>query len=359
MTFILFSVLWRACEAVDHLAKNAAKKAVEAFWLNPSSPSLRIDPKILKNPRFEIPTSFCNLTTKGDTLQIYNASLPRSFMRSHKGPSCKYLPFAELNHSSIRHSLIYRHLPKGGSSSVGTLLAGAWNEAWSKHRGPLAAKKMGQAFKHQDVIPCNIPFLEASRHYGVAIEFGVAREPLERFISGYYYTHTNMVIDPSTLKKAIPEVDGGAQRLVEFASSLPDGSNNIHLFPEYFFFCTCNTGPPYGKARAKRPKEACSTPSMSRRSYMLRLETLRDDWAEFIEDATDGVVQQKSKPLPQKNVGKNKPGGNNEAKGFSFFFSALQDEEKPGVTGAICRYLSNDYSVLTAHYNPPLECAHH
>ena len=43
-----------------------------------------------------------------------------SSLRAHEGPSCKYLPFAENNFSLP--SLIYRHIPKAGSSTAQMLL---------------------------------------------------------------------------------------------------------------------------------------------------------------------------------------------------------------------------------------------
>ena len=47
-----------------------------------------------------------------------------SSLRAHEGPSCKYLPFAENNFSLP--SLIYRHIPKAGSSTAQMLLWKLW-----------------------------------------------------------------------------------------------------------------------------------------------------------------------------------------------------------------------------------------
>lgn len=93
---------------------------------------------------------------------------------------------------------------------------------------------------------------------------------------------------------------------------------------------------------------------------MLRLENLLEDWLEFVGTFTAGFVQPEPGPngaIAQVNEGAKRPGSNGDhtAKGFSAFYGA-ENPGAPDISRPICRYLSNDYSILSVFYKPPLQC---
>lgn len=195
----------------------------------------------LKKSRFAMPSSFCELSRE-DTLKLNSTTLRHTAMRSHGGPSCKYLPFREFNHSTIQYDLVYRFVPKAGSSTVSVIMENLWKQAWKDstggkmHEVPLHWLHDKQGFRK--VRSCtDDSSLEAWRQRGSVVEFGVMRDPLARFVSGYYYTGENLAMDPlrkvklSQLPTKLPKKDGGRERLLQFASTLPDGCTNVHLFP--------------------------------------------------------------------------------------------------------------------------------
>ena len=75
------------------------------------------------------------------------------------------------------------HKQTGGSSTMGHLLGEAWSDIWSHEHGRSAPK-----LQIQRVINCADKQLESARKAGHVLEFAVAREPLSRFASGYFYT---------------------------------------------------------------------------------------------------------------------------------------------------------------------------
>ena len=130
---------------------------------------------------FRVSPTFCDLHA-ADPLFLHDQRHSTSKMRLHGGPACKYLPFHEFNHSKMKVSLIYRHLPKGGSSTIGQLLDEAWNDIWSHEKSQnKPSPKTKQML--QRVLNCHDPRLDAARQAGRAVEFAVAREPLSRFVS--------------------------------------------------------------------------------------------------------------------------------------------------------------------------------
>ena len=150
------------------------------------------DSSLLSDSRFRISPDFCDLFSN-DTLALHDSSQASTVMRTHGGPACKYLPFVEYNHTRIPVSLIYRHLPKAGSSAVGNLLLETWKQGWTRAGLPVPQIQIAR------VLNCAHPMLEKARDAGYAIEFGVAREPLTRFASGYYHTQVAYTPFPRTL----------------------------------------------------------------------------------------------------------------------------------------------------------------
>ena len=93
---------------------------------------------------------------------------------------------------------------------------------------------------------------------------------------------------------------------------------------------------------------------------MLRLENLWTDWQEFVAIFTGGIVHPEPGvhgAIAHINGGAKRPGsnGNHSGNGFEGFYGAKKSGESD-ISHPICRYLSNDYSILSAMYKPPLEC---
>jgi len=304
-----------------------------ALTTRPVFASSPFEANLLEVNKFRVPKNFCELQG-GDPLGLQNTSHERNKMHTHGGAACKFLPFREQNHSKIPFSLIYRHLPKGGSSTVGQLLNEMWASAWvNEDRRP--------NIKHLErVHNCMDPQLEAARKDGHALEFAVAREPLSRFVSGYFYTNTQFIMNKTT---GIKE-DGGRKQLVQYLSTLPDGIDNVHLFPEYLFFCSC------GKLSSSSGLSSACAHSVR---FILRLEHIQSDWSEFAHAASGGFIKPRVKAAPQVNVNK-KSLFNASDSGFEAF--NVHDADHSDIVSPLCRYLANDYSALRALYTPPKEC---
>ena len=226
---------------------------------------------------------------------------------------------------------------------MGHLLGEAWSDIWSHEHGRSAPK-----LQIQRVINCADKQLESARKAGHVLEFAVAREPLSRFASGYFYTGANFLVDEKGNRK-IPEKDGGRERLVEYLASLPDGCNNGHLFPEYFYFCSCGKLKG-GKGQAPLPPQGL--PCARSLRFVLRLESIHTDWYEFIHVAARGLVKRRGPP-PQVNVGKHRP---SSASSSGFDALHVTNADLPDITAPLCSYLSNDYNILENLYSPLTEC---
>ena len=99
-------------------------------------------------------------------------------------------------------------------------------------------------------------------------------------------------------KPVKPHIDGGRSRLVQYLSKLPDGCVNGHLFPQYFYFCSCGKIKEFSchRSQACEPANIPSQDASCMRSlhYVLRLENIHMDWNDFISDVTAGLVERQS-----------------------------------------------------------------
>ena len=67
-------------------------------------------------------------------------------------------------------------------------------------------------------VSCDHPDMEERRQAG-AIDFAVARDPLKRFVSGYYFTNRHV-------KTQMRSGD-----LLQYAGKLPHNEDDPHMFP--------------------------------------------------------------------------------------------------------------------------------
>lgn len=327
------------------LLASAAENATADTDLFPEPPTL------LTSPSFRVDQpSFCELRGE-DKLHLHDPSHKTSNMRMHGGPACKFLPFAEWNHSRMKYNLIYRHVPKAGSSTVGHLLGRAWEEIWAVdgRRG----LEMRHRVKIERVLNCVDPQLQAARRGGQTIEFTVSREPLARFISAYFYTETNYLRDPTTHKVKLPKVDLGRAGLLHFLGTLPDGCNNGHLFPQYYYYCSCGRILRYKQHKTVTYSHSCARALR----FVLRLESIGRDWNELMTVAAPGMVHTWG-AAPRVNVGKHAPRVETNTGMITSAFAKFNvpDANAPEITDKICGYLQNDYDVLSDLYPPPPEC---
>ena len=217
-----------------------------------------------------------------------------SSLRAHEGPSCKYLPFAENNFSLP--SLIYRHIPKAGSSTAQMLLWKLWT-----HVVEHAAARPSPAVAHRRQPPARRaahrprrqlrrPAARRGETRAGAIEFAIVREPYERFVSGYYFTGENLLASGE---------DGGLDRLAEYLSenryAMADG--NVHHFLQVFFLCHC------GQSTARRRRPPCARSVR----HVLQLEHLSDHFFGFADQLFAGTaIPRMPREIPGPGSGEHK-----------------------------------------------------
>ena len=266
-----------------------------------------------------------------------------SSLRAHEGPSCKYLPFAENNLSLP--SLIYRHIPKAGSSTAQMLLWKLWTHVreHAPAARPSAVSSIDGNLRHgalriELVVNCADPQLEAARRAG-AVEFSIVREPYARFVSGYYFTRENLLASGE---------DGGLDRLAEYLSenqyAMADG--NVHHFPQCFFLCHC------GLSTARRRPPPCARSVR----HVLQLEHLSDHFFGFADRLFAGTsIPRMKREIPGPGSGEHKM-QNVGANSFATF-AAMWAGIAAGSSTAemLCAFLRADYTIL-ANYTRPVFC---
>ena len=245
-------------------------------------------------------------------------------------------------------SLIVRHVPKAGSSTVTHLLDDLWRKVVD------VCSDCPKSNVHKVLNHSHPLVLKLRRER--AVELVVVREPLDRFASGYYYRNRHRRSNN----------ESKLERLAAYVSELPDGENDVHLFPQTWFFCTCEP---------RKKKRTADRDCVAHIRYVIKLENLFQDWKPFLRDVLfkDAPLEIKSKVLTaisdgaaafRGNVGKVRntttvPGGVVDRRAFDDRLGVQGAAKLPNITIPLCRYLYSDYVALQSFYTLPGPCQRH
>ena len=157
--------------------------------------------------------------------------------------------------------------------------------------------------------------------------------------------------------------DGGRKRLIEYSNKLPniecDGCGQVsHMFPQYFFYCTCGRAFECEKATATLPrycphhlKNTLNLGCSRTLRYILKLENISAEWSEFV--SMIGACG--SEPCPFETLSaKHQASGSLATRGFTGF--KVDGPITSDITSPICRFIEGDYIVLKDFYSKPIEC---
>lgn len=256
---------------------------------------------------------------------------------NHEGPPGSHvLPFADF--APVK-SIVSRHVPKAGSSTMTRLLQTLWTAV-------VRTYNVDVAVNIPKVLNFDNPTVKRLQARNDTVELVVVREPLDRFASGYYFRRRNKY--HSSLLHG----------LAEYARDLPDAETDLHLFPESWFLCNCH---PRCKARAcaaHEEEQAC----LKSLRYVLPLEQLAERWKDFVADVVlqdvdavsrDKIIAHLGAATPVGNAGKYRPEINRQKDTFDAVMGVDGASSWHNITEPLCRYLAPDYVALR-HYYPPL-----
>lgn len=151
----------------------------------------------------------------------------------HVGDTCYLLPPLK---AGVR-PLIYHMVRKAGSTSTRQGLSDLSNRYRGVH---LPGKPLA----------CTHPSLVRAREEGRAFEFGVSREPLDKFLSAFHYLGHDVPKNGSVASSSL-------DLLVSYVDRRADYENNAHAFQQSFFYCgSCNSGDSCGTLDAVLTLEA-------------------------------------------------------------------------------------------------------
>mmetsp|Transcript_7383 Transcript_7383/g.11001 ORF Transcript_7383/g.11001 Transcript_7383/m.11001 type:complete len:382 (-) Transcript_7383:56-1201(-) len=348
------------------------------------------------------------LVAEACRLVPYNRVQPQSGSCSLGPPGSHILPFSAMGVENVP-TVIARHLPKAGSSAVTTFLVVLWRSVlrqFSNVESPQSLWNTGRVVKvtnfqdHWYVNSANTS----------KIEFVVAREPLDRFASGYYFRERHGKNNDTTSMRLL--------RLANYLTRLPDGEFDVHLFPQAWFFCNCIARCRIKRSDLGKPRDCLNqcgrteqddTTCMNHIQYVIRLENIKEQWEPFVRthvlhqldpqlanqivskvrksykfDAgsfnggrwrsaemdpnknnfpTKGRVDGKSVSIAVRhrhNIlfgtdSSNKP-RRLDAAGFDAILSISGASTWPNITEPLCRYLRADYLALSHFYKIPEPC---
>mmetsp|Transcript_64412 Transcript_64412/g.145280 ORF Transcript_64412/g.145280 Transcript_64412/m.145280 type:complete len:248 (+) Transcript_64412:74-817(+) len=153
--------------------------------------------------------------------------------------ACVYVPAVV---TGGNRALIYRRVNKSGTQTVLKLL----RELWKEMNPPRIMPKYTDG-------GCGDPFFIEARKQG-ALDFVIVREPLDRWVSGYFYTGRS---------------NSKFGAVTQYAKNMGAWESDVHALPQAFFFAHSSRRPfPHGA--------------------VLKLENIAEEWPALLSLALAG-----------------------------------------------------------------------
>lgn len=272
-------------------------------------------------------------------------------------PLCKLV---EMTDGTI---LIYRLNPKAGSLALGMMLKDLLLR--------LDERAALRRWASLTMVACDDPTLERARESGQAFELSSSREPLARFVSGFFYARRHWISPVTHLRTNESDARVNwlshpatfATQLTAYLTNNLVKEDNWHIFQQSHFLCrpTCPNGefprqwPENEKnydERASRLPPSCGPPPTIH--YVIPVENLTTEWPNLVSAAFSGrtalpkalaaaeAAKQtwQSRERPHENAKKDEMG----------FHAALVRSKM--ARRVLCTYLEPDYGILNEHPLP-------
>lgn len=289
--------------------------------------------------------------------EINHAATVSDFERQGRMPDRDSIPNADCVFVPKRfiggnRAMIYRRVNKSGSQTVLALI-----RALAKELAPRGTEPKFQSYS------CSAPELEIARSQG-AVDFAIVRDPLDRWVSGYYFLGRSSAVQ--------------WESLAHYTRDMAMWEWDAHGLPQAYFY----THP-------------------SRRDYahsaVIKLENIAEEWPALISlvlagpdgrvvdttlyaralkvsrrvphhhrndgdqpspaAAVDGGPDGPAKPAkPATPSVKKNPLGGGPGSGLRFMESR-SEEERRAADRHVCAFLAHDYALLSGEYAAPAFCA--